>query len=141
MAKFIIKNPVLSVNGVDLSDHASAATVHTERDVVDVTSFGAVNKEKLLGLGDATISIDFFQDFAAAEVDATLWPLSQTDTPFVVAIKPTTAAISATNPEYRLDGALLSNYDPIAGNVGEASTTSVEFINASQTGLVRDITP
>jgi hypothetical protein len=140
MAKFVLKTPVVTVNGVDLSDHVSSATIETERDEVDVTAFGAANKEILAGLGDATITLSFFQDFAAGEVDATLWPLSTSDSPFTVAVKPTNGAISATNPEYQMSS-LLFTYSPIAGAVGEASATDVVFRNASQTGLVRDVTP
>lgn len=140
MAKFVLKTPVVTINGVDLSDHVSSATIETSRDEVDVTAFGAANKEILAGLGDVTITLEMFQDFAAAEVDATLWPLSTTDTPFTVAIKPTNGAISATNPEYQLS-ALMFTYAPINGAVGEASATTVTFRNASQTGLVRDVTP
>ncbi len=140
MAKFVLKNPVITVNAVDLSDHFSEVTIETEREEVDVTAFGATHKEMLAGLGDATITGSVFQDFAAGEVDATLWPLSTTDTPFTVAVKPTNAAISATNPEYQMS-ALLYAYSPIAGSVGEASATEVTFRNASSTGLVRDVTP
>lgn len=140
MAKFVAKTTTLVVNGVDLSDHVREVTVTSERDQVEVTGFGAANKEYVAGLGDATITADFIQDYAAGEVDATLFPLSVSDTPVVVATKPTTAAISATNPEYQLT-ALLLNYSPLAAQVGQASTTQVTFINASQTGLVRDTTP
>jgi hypothetical protein len=140
MAKFVLKTPVVTINAVDLSDHVSEAVIETVRDEVEVTAFGAANKEILAGLGDATITLQVFQDFAAAEVDATLWPLSTTDTPFTVAIKPTNGAISATNPEYQLS-VLMFTYSPINGAVGAASTTEVVFRNASQTGLVRDVTP
>jgi hypothetical protein len=140
MAKFVLKTPVVTINAVDLSDHISEVTIETTRDEVDVTAFGAANKETLAGLGDATITMQAFQDFAAGEIDATLWPLSTSDTPFTVAVKPTNAAISATNPEYQMS-ALLFSYSPIAGGVGEASTTEITFRNASQVGLVRDVTP
>lgn len=140
MAKFVLKTPVVTINAVDLSDHVRSATIETQRDEVDVTAFGAANKEILAGLGDATITLEVYQDFAAGEVDATIWPLSTSDTPFTVAIKPTNGAISATNPEYQLS-CLNFSYSPIAGAVGEASMTELVFRNASQTGLVRDVTP
>jgi hypothetical protein len=140
VAKFVLKTPVVTVNSIDLSDHVRSATVETSRPEVDVTAFGAANQEVLAGIGTASITLEFFQDFAGGEVDATLWPLSSSDTPFVVAVKPTNGAISATNPEYQLT-CLMFDYSPIAGAVGEASQTSVTFRNASQTGLVRDVTP
>ena len=140
MAKFVLKNPIVRINGVDLSDHFSEIAVETSRDEVEVTSFGAAFKEFLAGLGDATMTGNVFQDFAAGEVDSTLWPLSTSDTPFEVAIRATSAVISATNPEYQMQ-ALRLTYSPISGSVGEASTTEVTFRNAAQTGVVRDVTP
>ena len=136
MAKYIIRNPVLTVNGVDLSNRASMMEVNSEKDVVDVTTFGASSKQKLLGLGDGTMSIDFFQDFAAASVDATLYPIHANSTEVVITAKPTNAAVSATNPLYTMTG-VLPTFSPISGNVGDASTISVEFTNSGDTGIVR----
>lgn len=138
MAKIVLRDARIEVNGVNLSDHCSEVSIETSRDEVDVTAFGAANKEILTGLGDATITATFFQDFAAASVDATLWPLSSTTTPFTVKVRPTSAAISATNPEYSMS-ALMFDYAPIAGSVGEASSTEVTFRNATQAGLTRAV--
>jgi hypothetical protein len=140
MAKFVYKTAVVQINAVDLSDHVRNVVITTSRDEVDVTCFGATNKEILAGLGDVTITMEVLPDFAAGEVDATLWPLSSSDTPFTVAVKPTNGAISATNPEFQLSSLLLE-YTPIDATVGEAAPTTITFRNASQTGLVRDITP
>lgn len=136
MAKTILKNAFISVNGVTLSDHASSVEINTEFDDVDLTSFGATNKEHGKGLGDGTITVDFFQDFAAASVDATLWPISQSGSTFPIVVRPDAGAVSATNPQYTMQG-LMMNYSPLAGSVGEASTTQVAFQNGSQTGIVR----
>jgi hypothetical protein len=138
MAKFVIKNAVVTCNSVDLSDHISQVTIETSFDDVDVTSMGGVYKQIIQGLGDATITLSFFQDYAAGSVDATLWPLSQSGASFPVTVKPTNAAVSATNPRYDMTGVLLS-YNPIDGAVGDASSTDVEIRNAAQTGLTRNI--
>jgi hypothetical protein len=139
MAKFVLKTPVILVDGDDVSDHVSEVTIETERDEVDVTSFGATHKEFLAGLGDATITLQVFQDFASNEIDQNFWVHSTENDPFEVSVKPTNASISATNPEYSMM-ALLYTYSPIAGAVGEAATTEVVFRNASSTGLVRAFT-
>ena len=139
MAKFVLKTPVITVDGDDVSDHVSEVTIETTRDEVDVTAFGATNKEILAGLGDATITLQVFQDFASNEIDQNFYVHSTEDSPFEVTVRPTDAAISSTNPEYSMQ-ALLFSYSPIAGAVGEASTTQVVFRNASQTGLVRAFT-
>jgi hypothetical protein len=133
MAVSVLTDAMVIVNGVTLSDHANSVTVTDTRDSVDITAFGAVNKAVTKGLGDASISIDFFQDFAAGKTDATLRPLISTGG-IVVEIRPTSAARSATNPAAVMTG-MLMNYNFIAGGIGEASTISAEFVNSSQTGM------
>lgn len=139
MAKFVLRDAVITVDGDDISDHVSSVTIETTRDEVDVTAFGANFREILPGLGDATITLSIFQDFASNEIDQNLWVHSQETDPFEVTVKPTDAAVSVTNPEYSMNS-LLFSYNPIAGAVGEASTTEVVFRNATQTGLVRAFT-
>jgi len=138
MGKFVLKDPFISVDGVNLSDHCSSVTIETVFDEVDVTAFGATYKEILQGLGDATITLSIFQDFAAASVDATLWPLSQSGANFPVVVRASDAVVSATNPQYAMTGTLM-NYSPIAGDVGAASKTDVTIRNATQTGLTRAV--
>lgn len=140
MAKHVLRDAQVTVNAVDLSDHVSSVTIETSRPEVDVTSMGADYMETIPGIPDATITVTFFNDYAAGEVYATLQPLSTTDTPFTVAIRPTTAAISATNPEMQMSS-LMYTFSPLSGDIGSANTTEVTFRNASQTGLVYDITP
>ena len=139
MAKFVLKNAVITVDGDDISDHVSSVTIETTRDEVDVTAFGASNRELLAGLGDATITLEVFQDFASNEIDQNMYQHSIEDSPFEVTVKPTNAIVSATNPEYSMQ-ALLFQYSPIAGAVGEASTTTLVFRNAAQAGLVKAYT-
>lgn len=136
MAKIVLRDCSIVVDGVNLSDHAETVTIMSEKDLVETTSFGATAKSNLLGLGDATIEIDFHQDFAAASVDATLWPIHQAGSTVPVVVKPTSAAVSATNPSYTMQS-VLPNFSPLAGKVGELSKTSVTFQNAAQTGIVR----
>lgn len=130
----------VEINGVNLSDHISEVTIETSRAENDITAFGATNRVTVAGLGDATITMTVYQDFAGGSVDATLFPLSSSDTPFNVYVRPTTSAISATNPEYQMSS-LLFEYSPISGSVGEPLSSPLTFRNASQAGLVRDVTP
>jgi hypothetical protein len=134
MAISVLTDAMVIVNAVTLSDHANSVTVNDTRDSVDITAFGATNKAVTKGLGDASISIDFFQDFAAGKTHATLQPLVGSSTGVVVEIRPTSGARSATNPAAVMTG-LLMNYNMVAGGIGEASTISAEFVNSSQTGL------
>jgi len=126
----------VTVNAVNLSDHCSSVEINIEADDQEVTGFGANLKEHAVGLGDGTITLNLFQDFDAASVDATLWPIFQGKVAVPVVVKPTSAVVSATNPSYTMQGLLMS-YSPLAGEVGEPSTTEVEFQNGAQSGIVR----
>ena len=134
MAITVLTDAYIVVNSVVLSDHANSVTVNDTRDSVDVTAFGASNKAVAKGLGDGTISITFFQDFASGKVHATLQPLIGSTSTVQIEVRPTSAARSATNPAVVMQG-LLMNYNALDGQVGAASTITAEFVNGSQTGL------
>lgn len=136
MGKLVIKDAVVTVEGVDLSQFVKSVAIESEKDDVDLTAMGAENKEHGVGLGDATITVGFFQALGAAEVDATLWPFYKNETQVTIAVKATSDAVSATNPEYRMEAKMFS-YAPLNAEVGAASETEVEFKNAAQQGLRR----
>jgi hypothetical protein len=134
MAIFTMTDCYVAVNGVVLSDHANQVTTEDTRDSVDITAFGATSKAVTKGLGDAKITVTFFQDFAAAKVHATLQPLIASTTPVTIEVRPTSAARSATNPAILMSG-LLMNYNGLDGSIGEASQITAEFVNAAQGGM------
>lgn len=136
MATLVLKDASVVVNSVNISDHCSEVQIETERDEVDFTAMGATNKVTKAGLGDATITCTVFSDYAAGSIDATMFPLSTSDTPFTVVVKPTSAAVSTSNPSYTMS-ALLFNYSPISGSIGDAASTDLTFRNAAQAGLTR----
>src|SRR5262245_20561453 len=118
MAKFVLKHASITVNGIDLTDHCNAVEVNQEFDEVDLTAFCSTFREYGVGAGDATITATFYADFAAASVDATLWPLSQGGGTFDVVVRSNgTLAVSATNPKYTLTSRLFT-YAPISGGYG-----------------------
>jgi hypothetical protein len=139
MAKYIIDDPVCTIDGDDFSDHFSSATIEAEFERVSVTAFGADFNEYLSGLGEATITFEAFQDHDANELDQNMWPIFINKSSVVVTVKPFNATTSATNPKYSMT-ATLSTYSPISGAKGEASTTTLTFSNASQAGLTRAFT-
>jgi hypothetical protein len=138
MAKTILTDAFILVNGVNLSDHGSHVEINSEKDLQDVTSFGATSRTYLLGLGDGTMSFTFFQDFAAASVDATLQPIHANATAVVLEVRATSGGRSATNPAYLMTG-VLAAYSPLNGDVGDPSSIDAEFQNASQAGITRAI--
>jgi hypothetical protein len=134
MAISILTDAMVIVNGVTLSDHANQVTIEDTRDSVDVTAFGATSKAVAKGLGDAKMTVQFFQDFAAGKVHSTLQPLIGSSSTVAVEIRPTSGARSATNPAALMQG-LLMNYTMLGGGVGDASTITAEFVNGSQAGM------
>ncbi len=127
MAKFINRDISVTVNSVNLSTHAFSVEITGEKDQIDVSGFSSSGaREYLPGNQDDTIVVSFLQDFAAALVDATLWPLFLNNTTFPVVIKPTSAAVSATNPTYTATCALYT-YSPLNGELGSRSETQVTF--------------
>jgi hypothetical protein len=134
MAISVLTDAMVIVNGVTLSDHANQVTIEDTRDPVDITAFGATSKAVTKGLGDAKMTVQFFQDFAAGKIHATLQPLIGSSTPVTIEVRPTSGIRSATNPAAVMSG-LLMNYNMLAGSVGEASTISAEFVNGSQAGM------
>lgn len=134
MAIFTLTDAFISINGVTLSDHSNQVTVTDTRDEKDITCFGATSKAIMKGLGDATISVTIFQDFAAGKTHATLQPLIGSTTPVTIEVRATSGARAPTNPA-ALMSALLMNYSMLDGAVGEPTEIQAEFRNASQTGL------
>lgn len=135
MAKFVLTDSSVTVNSVDLSDHVESVEISQEYEDVDLTAMGAVAREHGKGLRSDSITLNFFQDFAASEVSATLQPLLTSTSGFALVIKPTSSAVSTTNPSFSMTS-LLFTYQPINGTVGEAAQTSVEFLPAAGGSVV-----
>jgi hypothetical protein len=68
--------------------------------------------------------LEFHQDYASGEVEATIFPLLGTVT--TVTVKPVSGATTATNPLYTVS-CLVSEWTPLNGAVGELATASVTW--------------
>jgi hypothetical protein len=137
MAKFVLRQATITVNGTDLSDHCSSITLENAAEEVDFTSFGASNyREFSPGMKDATITAEFYNDFAAASVDSVLNACFSSSTAFPVVVKADSGAVSSTNPSFTMSSKLYT-YSPLSGGVGEANTTSATFRHSGTAGLVR----
>lgn len=125
MASLVLTDATITVNAVVLSDRANSVTLNYEVDSVEVTSFGSVGHKFVGGLQNNSCDIEFMQDFAATEVEATIYPLVGTTT--TVVITPQSGSLSATNPAYTLTGCFLASHTPVAAAVGELAMTSLSF--------------
>ena len=127
MAIFVMTDALVIVNGVTLSDHSNQITTNDERTQVDVTAFGATNLSYAKGLGDGSMEIVFYQDFAAGKTHATLQPLIGSTTGVAVEVRPTSAARSATNPAALMSSALLFTYQFLDGSINDAAQITATF--------------
>lgn len=135
MAKLVLRDCFIEVNGVNFSSHVSSVEVNLSKDEIDTTNFGGDGRERAHGLKDDSFKVTFQQDFAAGVVDDTLYPLWDLEEEFVVKVRPRTQDISANNPEYSATCILLE-YQPLSGDVGDLSETEVEF-PAQRVGITR----
>lgn len=124
MAKFFAQDYKVTVDGTNLSESIASVTLDITTDEVETTAFGAEFRTRIGGLKDASVSLDFHQDFGAGSIDELLFPLLGTTVEITIA--PTSGAVSATNPTYTFD-CLVTQYQPFAGAVGDLATLSITW--------------
>lgn len=125
MAVFVLTDASVTVNSVDLSDYVTSVTLNYEKDSVEVTAMGATGHKFTGGLQNISLDVTFNQDFAASQVAATLDALVGTTT--TVVVKPTSAAVSATNPSYTISDMYVGSTQPVAGSVGDLASMSISM--------------
>ncbi|NBR87859.1 MAG: radical SAM protein [Proteobacteria bacterium] len=125
MAVIVLTNAHITVNSVVLSTNANSVTLNYEVEQVENTGFGSTGHTFQGGLQNNSVDIEFMQDFAAANVEATVYPLVGTTT--TVIVRPNGATTSSTNPSYTISNAFLSAHTPVAATVGELAMTSLSF--------------
>ncbi|MEV4474670.1 hypothetical protein [Nonomuraea sp. NPDC049504] len=127
MAKMVLLASFLSIGGNDLSDRTSKVELVAEIEDKDVTTFASLGwKEVLGGLASGSLGAVFKQDYAAAELDATMWPLFLTRTPQAFEVRADNAAAGPSNPKYT-GFVLIKSWKPLAGSVGDVAEVDVSW--------------
>jgi len=125
MARLVLTNAKVTINSVNLSDHIASITLSTSSDVVDTTGFSSTAaRARVAGLADNSVTLEFHQDYATSNVEATIYPLIGTTT--TVVVTPVDTTVSGTNPSYTFT-ALVAEWQPLSGAVGELATASVTW--------------
>ena len=125
MAIFLNNKVGVKINSVDLSDHVTAVTINRSFDELEVTAMGDSSHKFVKGLEASTVTIDFLNDTASANVLATLqaaWGTTVT----CVFLQEKGTAVTATNPLYTVS-LLVNNTTDINGAVGDIGTQSITF--------------
>lgn len=138
MAKLVATDVKTTINGVDFSDHIAAVTLDISSDEIETTAFGGSGfRTRVAGLKDASITLDFHQDFATSgsgAVDQTIW--GSFGSLATVVVTPTSGSVTSTNPSY--SGVfLVSQVTPVASSVGDLMTQSLTWPTAGTAGIVR----
>ena len=122
--KFAATDFDISIAGTDFSDSIAALTLDISREQLEITAFGDAARRYIGGLQDSSVTISFHQDFASGSVDSTVF--SNLGGTVAIVVKPTSAAVSATNPSYSFN-ALVVQSTPFSSNVGDLATMDVTW--------------
>jgi hypothetical protein len=124
MAKLVFNNPKITINSVDLTDQIAQVSLDMTFAEVETTAFGNTAVTRVAGLGDHSFGASFHQNFASAEVEASIYPLLGTTTE--VTVKAVNSTTATDNPLYTFT-VLVSEWSPVSGAVGELLTADVTW--------------
>ena len=111
---------------INISAYVTAVTLTQVVDELEVTAMGDTAHKFAAGLQAATLSIDFLNDWAAAQAMTTLQSAFGTTLAIsMITVKGT--AVSATNPTYQFS-ILVNNLTPVgSGGVADEASSSLSF--------------
>ena len=142
MSHFPLTDAFVNINAVDLSAHVVGGDFdYDNRTTEDGPCMGQTTAKNLFVLKNWSCRVRFKQDFAAAQVHATLEPLARLGTVTDIKLRPDKSdAISATNPEFQFQ-AIIQSFRPWGGTFGEVPETEAVLIPAGNSDVVVDTTP
>jgi len=129
-----LSNPTVTVNSVALTGFATSAVLERTNTAQDTTVFGNTARVYSATIEDNSLTVTLFMTYAASEVYATLATLVGTQT--TVIVKPTSAAVGATNPNFTLTGAYLETLPVLNATLGELSQIDITFTGGVYTAAI-----
>ena len=129
MARTVLTDASVVINGINLSEFITSVALSTSEDVVDTTGMSSAGaRTRISGLADNSVTFEFNQDFATSGPEITINAVgsSLVGTVTTCVIKPTSAAVGASNPSYTFT-ALCAEWQPLSGAVGELATISATW--------------
>lgn len=130
MAKHVLYNADVVVNGVNLSDHVESVSYEEGLNGQMASAMGEAQDYEMpstIKIGD--ITINFYQDFAAAKVYATIHPLVVNRSTVNLSIKADAGANATTNPQFTIP-VFVRNKPVFNGTRGDRHMTQVVFAPA-----------
>jgi len=124
MPRLVLTNASVVLASTDISQYVTSISLNTTFDIVETTAFGSTSKTRVAGLADNSVSLEFNQDYATSAIEQTIYPLLGTAATIVV--KPVAGTTTTVNPQYSFS-AVVSEWTPLNGAVGELATASVSW--------------
>lgn len=122
MAKQVLTNAFVSIDGNDVSSFVQSVTLSYEAELQDDTTMGDDTRTNIGGLKNWSMDVQLVQDFAAASIDSILFPLVGTS--FTVIVRPDAGVVSTSNPQYSGTG-VLGSYSPLGNSVGDLAVAPI----------------
>ena len=123
---FVLRNCIVGIDGVDMSDHVKEVAVELSADDVDVTAMGAGGHQHLAGIRDDKFTFTVYSDFASAKIHQTVNPKFVAAGTFEIKVTPSGSTIGTANPLFIGYCPVLS-YTPVGGAVGDAAMTPLNL--------------
>ena len=124
MARLVLTNVAVTFGTTDISSYVTSVTLGSTFDVVETTAFGNTARTRVAGLADNSVAMEFNQDYAASALESVIFPTL--GTAVSITVKPVAGAVTTANPAYSFS-ALVSEWTPLNGAVGELATASVTW--------------
>jgi len=126
MARIVLTDVGVVLGTTDLSDHVASVTINQNVEAVETTAFTDGGRTRIGGLEDSSITLDFHQDFASDDVEATIGPHVGGTVAFEISPFGTAVAVGGTAPRWS-GTVLVTEWTPLNGTVGDLSTASVTW--------------
>jgi hypothetical protein len=123
VAKFAATDYQISIDEFDFSTNLNSVELSIESDDLETTTFGKRSRTRIGGLRNATLTLNFMQDFEGL-IDGTMTAFFGQKVP--IELVPTAGSVTATNPKYSFE-CLVTQYSPFASSVGDLATFSVTW--------------
>lgn len=122
MAKLVLTDSKITINGTDVSTYVAAVTLSVTAAEVETTAFGQGAVTRVGGLQDNSVTLSMHNDYSA--IEGLVYPIVGSTAQ--INIKPNGTSVGTANPSYTMQ-ALVTEWSPVNGAVGELNTADVTW--------------
>ena len=125
MAKQILTDVVVQLNGTAISQNVNSVELTTTSDAIETTSFGSSGwREYKGGLKSGSVTLSMHNDYASTALDSVLYNLFNTIA--TVAVFPAGTPAGTNAPKYEFT-VLVDNVAPVSGAVGDLAVQNLTW--------------